>query len=73
MARRLIQLIFDQQRRETEFRYGLFRVRENAEGVTLNGGDRPQAGELPNRVARARWYVQAAEYWYATGFSADRP
>jgi vitamin B12/bleomycin/antimicrobial peptide transport system ATP-binding/permease protein len=70
MARRLLQLIFEQQRRETDLRYGLFRVRDNAEGVALYGGDRRRQ---PNRVERARPYIQTAEYWYATGFSADRP
>jgi hypothetical protein len=73
MARRLIQLIFEQQRARDRLPPRTFRVRGNAEGVALNGGDRPEAAKLLNRVERARCYVQAAEYWYATGFSADRP
>jgi len=54
IGRRLIGLNFEQQRREADFRYGLVRVRENAEGIALYGGERPEQTELHNRVERIR-------------------
>ena len=75
IARRLIPLNFEQQRREADFRYGLVRVRENAEGVALYGGEGPEAAELLNRVEgiRANWW-RIMEYmkrltFYVSGYS----
>ena len=39
VGRRLIPLNFDQQRVEADFRYALIRLRENAEGIALYGGE----------------------------------
>jgi vitamin B12/bleomycin/antimicrobial peptide transport system ATP-binding/permease protein len=75
VARRLIPLNFEQQRREADFRYGLVRVRENAEGVALYGGERPESTELLNRVEgiRANWW-RIMDYtkrltFYVSGYS----
>lgn len=75
IARRLIPLNFEQQRREADFRYGLVRVRENAEGVALYGGEGPEASELLDRVdrIRANWW-RIMQYtkrltFYVSGYS----
>ncbi len=75
IARRLIPLNFEQQRREADFRYGLVRVRENAEGVALYGGEGPEGSELLNRVERIRanWW-RIMDYtkrltFYVSGYS----
>jgi vitamin B12/bleomycin/antimicrobial peptide transport system ATP-binding/permease protein len=75
IARRLIPLNFEQQRREADFRYGLVRVRENAEGVALYGGEGPEASELLSRVERIRanWW-RIMDYtkrltFYVSGYS----
>jgi len=54
VGRRLIGLNFEQQRREADFRFGLVRVRENAEGVALYGGEAPEQAQLFDRVERIR-------------------
>jgi vitamin B12/bleomycin/antimicrobial peptide transport system ATP-binding/permease protein len=75
IARRLIPLNFEQQRREADFRYGLVRVRENAEGVALYGGEGPEGTELLGRVdrIRANWW-RIMDYtkrltFYVSGYS----
>jgi putative ATP-binding cassette transporter len=75
IARRLIPLNFEQQRREADFRYGLVRVRENAEGVALYGGERPESAELLTRVEgiRSNWW-RIMDYtkrltFYVSGYS----
>jgi vitamin B12/bleomycin/antimicrobial peptide transport system ATP-binding/permease protein len=75
IARRLIPLNFEQQRREADFRYGLVRVRENAEGVALYGGEGPEGAELLDRVERIRanWW-RIMDYtkrltFYVSGYS----
>ena len=75
IARRLIPLNFEQQRREADFRYGLVRVRENAEGVALYGGEGPERTELLGRVdrIRANWW-RIMDYtrrltFYVSGYS----
>lgn len=45
VGRRLIPLNFLQQRYEANFRFGLMRVRENAEGIALYRGE-PREGEV---------------------------
>jgi putative ATP-binding cassette transporter len=58
IGRRLIPLNFVQQRREADFRFGLMRLRENAEGVALYGGEAEEARGLGDlfEVLRQNWW-----------------
>jgi putative ATP-binding cassette transporter len=58
IGRPLIQIGFDQQRFEANFRFALIRLRENAEGVALYRGE---AGELAN--FRGRFASVIANWW----------
>ncbi|MGE3679270.1 MAG: ABC transporter ATP-binding protein/permease [Burkholderiales bacterium] len=58
IGRRLIRLDYDQQRFEADFRYSLVRLRENAEGVALYGGERDENG-----VFRARFSHVITNWW----------
>lgn len=49
IGRPLITLNFNQQRFEADFRFGLIRLRENAEGVALYHGERGETQELRGR------------------------
>lgn len=49
VGRPLIGLNFAQQRREADFRFALVRLRENAEGVALYGGEADERANLQNR------------------------
>jgi putative ATP-binding cassette transporter len=51
VGRRLIPLNFMKQRYEANFRFGLVRVRENAEGIALYKGERREAENLNFRFA----------------------
>jgi vitamin B12/bleomycin/antimicrobial peptide transport system ATP-binding/permease protein len=46
IGRRLAGLFFSQQRFEADFRYSLVRVRENAEGIALYGGEEDEHARL---------------------------
>ena len=48
VGRRLITLNFMKQRYEANFRFGLVRVRENAEGIALYNGEQREAENLLN-------------------------
>ncbi|MBV9354665.1 MAG: ABC transporter ATP-binding protein/permease [Chloroflexi bacterium] len=58
IGRPLIGLSFNQQRLEADFRYSLVRVRENAEGIALYGGEAPERTGLMGRVEgiRLNWW-----------------
>ena len=58
IGRPLVRLNFDQQRYEADFRFGLVRFRENAEGVALYHGE---ADEL--RGFRARFGAVVRNFW----------
>lgn len=58
VGRPLVKLNFEQQRREADFRFGLVRVRENAESVALYHGE---VGET--RTLRSRIDAFVANYW----------
>jgi putative ATP-binding cassette transporter len=58
IGRPLVRLNFDQQRYEADFRFGLVRFRENAEGVALYHGE---ADEL--RGFRARFGSVVRNFW----------
>ena len=49
IGRRLIGLNFAQQRAEADFRFALMRLRENAEGVALHGGEVEERAGLLGR------------------------
>ena len=66
IGRRLIGLNYNQQRVEADFRYALVRLRENAEGVALYGGE---AGEKRGLVARFHALV---ENWWAIMVATKR-
>jgi putative ATP-binding cassette transporter len=58
VGRPLIQLNFDQQRYEADFRFSLVRLRENAEEVTLLAGEPAEEARLRDRFASVirNWY-----------------
>ncbi|MCX7355382.1 MAG: ABC transporter ATP-binding protein/permease, partial [Alphaproteobacteria bacterium] len=51
IGRPLVRLNFDQQRYEADFRFGLMRFRENAEGVALYGGEAEERKIFGNRFS----------------------
>ena len=58
VGRPLIQLNFDQQRYEADFRFSLVRLRENAEEVTLLAGEGAEEARLRDRFG---WVIRN---WY---------
>ncbi|MBY0411956.1 MAG: ABC transporter ATP-binding protein/permease, partial [Burkholderiaceae bacterium] len=58
VGKRLIGLYFRQEQTEAGFRFGLVRLRENAEGVALYGGERTEASVLRSRftLIRDNWH-----------------
>ncbi|MFZ5789382.1 MAG: ABC transporter ATP-binding protein/permease [Pseudomonadota bacterium] len=51
IGRPLVRINFQQQRYEADFRYALVRLRENAEGVALYGGEADETRGLLDRFA----------------------
>jgi putative ATP-binding cassette transporter len=51
VGRKLIAYNVDQQRYEADFRYGMMRVRENAESVAFHGGGNDEGRRLKDRLA----------------------
>jgi putative ATP-binding cassette transporter len=58
VGRALIGLNFQQQRLEADFRFGMARLRENAEGVALYRGEAAEQRDLVDRFERIR-----ANWW----------
>jgi putative ATP-binding cassette transporter len=58
IGRRLAGLFFTQQRFEADFRYSLVRVRENAEGIALYGGEEDEHARLSDSFGRVfgNWF-----------------
>jgi putative ATP-binding cassette transporter len=48
---KMIRLNFNQLRREADFRFGLVRIRENAESIALYHGEGQEGGQLRRRFA----------------------
>ncbi|HEY2871736.1 MAG TPA: ABC transporter ATP-binding protein/permease [Reyranella sp.] len=75
VGRRLINLNFMRQRYEANFRFGLVRVRENAEGIALYNGEQREADALNLSFAdifRNGWQVlftQAQLAFYQSGYA----
>jgi putative ATP-binding cassette transporter len=59
VGRRLIPLNFEQQRVEADLRFGLVRLRENAEGVAMYRGQSIERSDLDGRIDRilANWWL----------------
>ncbi|KAL6783973.1 hypothetical protein ACKKBG_A04255 [Auxenochlorella protothecoides x Auxenochlorella symbiontica] len=53
IGKRLVGLNFNQEAREADFRYGLVRVRENAESIAFYGGEESESRLLGNRLSGA--------------------
>ena len=75
IGRPLVQLTFDQQRYEADFRFSMVRLRENAENVAFYGGE---ARELDTFLRRFAWVVvnwwgiikrRKKLTWFTTGYS----
>lgn len=58
IGRPLIRLDYEQERREADFRFGLVRLRENAEAVAMQRGEQAERKSLLNRfqAIAANWY-----------------
>ncbi|MBX6320517.1 MAG: ABC transporter ATP-binding protein/permease [Rhodospirillaceae bacterium] len=75
IGRPLIGINFAQQRREADFRFALVRLRENAEGVALYGGEADETARLRGRFAAviANWWqimrYQKRLTWFTVGFA----
>ncbi len=71
----LIQLNFDQQRYEADFRFSMVRLRENAENVAFYGGEGRELDTFENRFARivGNWWGiikrRKKLTWFTTGYS----
>jgi putative ATP-binding cassette transporter len=66
VGRRLIPLNFQQQRVEADLRFGLVRLRENAEGVALYNGQTVERTDLDGRVDRIR-----ANWWQVMRYTKN--
>jgi putative ATP-binding cassette transporter len=53
----LVQQNFNQQRYEADFRFGLIRIRENAEAVALYRGEQSQLSERFGRIRENWWAI----------------
>src|SRR6516165_3103927 len=75
IGRPLIQLNFDQQRYEADFRFSMVRLRENAENVAFYGGEARELDTFQTRFARviANWWGiirrRKKLTWFTTGYS----
>src|SRR5215470_2279021 len=71
----LIQLNFDQQRYEADFRFSMVRLRENAENVAFYGGEAREFDTFKARFARivANWWGiikrRKKLTWFTTGYT----
>ena len=69
---RLIPLQFNQQRTESDFRFAMARVTDNAEPVALMGGEAVERAELTTRFARLvrNWTMLVARQTRLIAFTA---
>jgi putative ATP-binding cassette transporter len=72
VGRRLIFLNFQQERVEADFRFGLVRLRENAEGVALYNGEPAEGANLSAKfeAIRLNWWQIMRYTKRLTGFTA---
>jgi vitamin B12/bleomycin/antimicrobial peptide transport system ATP-binding/permease protein len=75
IGRPLIQLNFDQQRYEADFRFSMVRLRENAENVAFYAGEAREFDTFEARFARiiANWWGiikrRKKLTWFTTGYT----
>ena len=75
IGRPLVRLNFDQQRYEADFRFGLVRFRENAEGVALYRGEGDELRSFRDRfgaVVRNWWDIMRQQkrlMWFTAGYA----
>jgi len=75
IGRPLVQLTFDQQRYEADFRFSLVRLRENAENVAFYGGEARELDTFLSRFTRVvmNWWGiikrRKKLTWFTTGYS----
>jgi len=75
VGRPLVRLNFEQQRYEADFRFGLVRFRENAEGVALYGGEPDELRGFRERFAAVvgNWWAimrrQKRLTWFTAGYA----
>jgi putative ATP-binding cassette transporter len=75
IGRPLVRLNFDQQRYEADFRFGLVRFRENAEGVALYHGEADELRGFRDRFLAVvgNWWAimrrQKRLTWFTAGYS----
>lgn len=69
----LINLNFEQQRYEADFRFNLIRVRENSEQIALLKGESAERGHLLHRFGSviANWYAIMSRTKRLTAFTAS--
>ena len=67
----LVNLDFEQQRREADFRFNLVRVRENSEQIALLDGDRTERARLLDRFSHviSNWYAIMSRTKRLTAFT----
>jgi putative ATP-binding cassette transporter len=67
----LVNLDFEQQRREADFRFNLVRVRENSEQIALLDGERAERARLFDRFGTvvANWYAIMSRTMRLTAFT----
>jgi putative ATP-binding cassette transporter len=67
----LVNLDFEQQRREADFRFNLVRTRENSEQIALLDGDRAERGRLLDRFGSVvgNWYAIMSRTKRLTAFT----
>jgi vitamin B12/bleomycin/antimicrobial peptide transport system ATP-binding/permease protein len=72
IGRPLVRLNFAQERFEADFRFGLVRLRENAEGVALYGGEEDEKRSLRTRFGAVfrNWYEIMRYQRRLIGFTA---
>ncbi len=74
IGRPLVRLNFDQQRYEADFRFGLVRFRENAEGVALYRGEADELRTFRDRFGEVvgNWWAimrqQKRLTWFTAGY-----
>ncbi|MGJ4941679.1 ABC transporter ATP-binding protein/permease [Bradyrhizobium sp. HKCCYLS1011] len=68
----LVNLNFEQQRLEADFRFNLVRVRENSEQIALLRGEQAEQGQLSTRFGRVvnNWYQIMSRTKRLTAFTA---
>jgi vitamin B12/bleomycin/antimicrobial peptide transport system ATP-binding/permease protein len=62
-GKRLVQLNFDQLKKEADFRFGLVRVRENAEAIAFYQGEARESAQLKGRFSEVFENYKRLIFW----------